>query len=505
MNQNDNNKQKGGIAALLGINKATRVGTWTVAMTLIVLAVLVVVNLLVGALPSSWTRIDTTDQGLYTISATSEKFVKSVKRDVSIYVLSEGGVMSGTLQTFLDRYTSFNSRIRVKAIDPVADPTFLDGYPEVTTSGNYIIVESDLRHTVVDISALEYYYVTGYGEMDVATYNEMTADSATVEAIKQYYGIDMNAATLYFAGEKAITAAIEYVSLETIPHIYVLSGNGEAAMSKALTEMFDLALLEYEVLTLQAGESVPADASCLIINAPTYDLSESAAAAIKAFLKDGGNLMLITTPDNTAMPNLMSLVADYGAAPTTGGMLYEGNANKYVQEPYILKPTINTEHTITYMASSQGYGMIMPRAHGILLDETLPEGVTATTLFSATDAYTVASDGSETDYGKVACGVALEDKNTESKVAWFASLDAFTDGSYSAYGPGATYYFAIAASWENDAYESSLGAIEALDMTEQPMNVSARAMLAWGAILILIIPLCFVISGIVVWIIRRRR
>jgi ABC-2 type transport system permease protein len=504
MNHNENNSRKGGLASLLGINKATRIGTWTVAMTLIVLAVLVVINLLVAALPTSLTRFDTTDQGMYTISATSEKFIKSVDRNVTIYVLSEGGTMSGTLQTFLERYTAHNSRIRVKVIDPVANPTFLDNYSEITSSGNYIIVESDLRHTAVNISKLEYYYVEGYGQMDTATYAEMTANAETIAMIQQYYGIDMNAATLYFAGEQAMTAAIEYVSLATIPHIYELSGNGEAALSNALIEMFNLTMLQHETLTLQPGDTVPADASCIIINAPTYDLSESAAAAIKQFLSGGGNLMLITTPDNTAMPNLMSLVADYGVTPTTGGMLYEGNANKYVKEPYILKPTINSQHDVTYAASSK-YTIVMPRAHGILVDSTLPEGVTATTLFSATDAYTVADDGSEADFGQVATGVALQSSKSGSKVVWFASLDAFTDASYTAYGPGATYYFSIAASWENDAYQSSLGAIEALDMTEQPMNVSAMAMIVWGAILILVIPLCFIISGVVVWIVRRRR
>ena len=504
MNQSENKAQKGTIAALLGINKATRVGTWTVAMTLIVLAVLVVVNLLVGALPSSWTRLDTTDQGLYTISATSEKFIKSVDCNVNIYVLSEGGSMSGTLQTFLERYTAFNSRIRVKVIDPVADPTFLDNYPEIASSGNYIIVESDKRHTVVDVTALEYYYVEGYGQMDTATYAELTADAQTVAMIQQYYGIDMNSATLYFAGEQALTSAIEYVSMKNMPHIYMLAGNGEAALSNTLKEMFDLALLEYETLTMQAGDKVPEDASCLVINAPSYDLPESVAQEIRAFLANGGNLMLVTTPDNVSMPNLMSLVADFGATPTTGGMLYEGNANKYVKEPYILKPTINSQHDVTYAASSK-YTIVMPRAHGILLNETLPTGVSATTLFSATDAYAVAEDGSEIDFGAVATGVALQNSSNGSKVVWFASLDAFTDGAYSSYGPGATYYYAIAASWENDAYTSSLGAIGALDMTEQPMNVSALAMLIWSIIFILVIPLCFIIAGVVVWIIRRRR
>ena len=52
MNQNDK-KIKGG--TLFGMTRTARVGSWTMAMTLIVLAVLIVINLLVGALPGSLT------------------------------------------------------------------------------------------------------------------------------------------------------------------------------------------------------------------------------------------------------------------------------------------------------------------------------------------------------------------------------------------------------------------------------------------------------------------
>ena len=42
-----------------GINRATRAGSYSVVMSLLVLAVLVVINLIVGALPSRMTKLDT--------------------------------------------------------------------------------------------------------------------------------------------------------------------------------------------------------------------------------------------------------------------------------------------------------------------------------------------------------------------------------------------------------------------------------------------------------------
>ena len=66
MNQNEN-KKAGGISALLGLNRTTRAGSYTMAMTLIVLAVLIVINLLVGTLPTSLTKLDSTPNDMYHI------------------------------------------------------------------------------------------------------------------------------------------------------------------------------------------------------------------------------------------------------------------------------------------------------------------------------------------------------------------------------------------------------------------------------------------------------
>lgn len=504
MNQNEN-KKAGGLSALLGLNRTTRAGSYTLAMTLIVLAVLIVVNLLVGALPTSLTKLDTTATDLYKISTTTEKFVGRVDRDVNIIYVGEGATMTPTLQTFLERYEALNSRIRVKTVDPIADPTFLDNYSQITSSGNYLIVESDLRYTVVDIASLNYVYLEDLDtKLDIDTYNTVVTNETYVQYYAQY-GVDLTKASYFFGGESAVTSAIEYVVTEKMPHIYLLSGNGEGVLSQTITEMFDLVLLEYEQLTLQEGDAIPEDASCIILYAPQNDLTTGVSQLLIDYIADGGNLILVSTPDNAEMPNLMRVMATVGAQPTTGGMLYEGNANKYISAPQNLKVTVNAQHTITYEVANSGYAMVMPRAHGILLDETLPAGVTATTLFSATDAYTVDQNGAESDWGRVATGVIFENSTTGSRVVWFSSLDAFSDSAATTYGLGATYYFTMATNLLNDGYASTLTAIEARNMTTAPLSVSLNAALTLAAITIVVLPLALIIGGVVVWARRRRR
>jgi ABC-2 type transport system permease protein len=301
-----------------------------------------------------------------------------------------------------------------------------------------------------------------------------------------------------------LTAAIEYVTLDTIPHIYVLAGNGEGELSGNIKELMDLAMMDYELLTLEGDAAVPEDAAIIIINAPSFDLSASATAALSDYLAAGGRLLVTTSPDNVTMPNLMSLMSQMGASPTNG-MIHEGNANKYVGSPTTLKPTPNANHIIPYNVAYQNMSIVMPRCHGIVISETLPENVKATTLLSASDAYTVAADGSETDYGAVATGVELTNSKTGASIIWYSSVDAFSDSTAAAHGQAGTYYFAISASQLNPGYTSQiLSSIEAVDVTTQPLNVSALTCMILGAVLALGIPAVIVVGGVIVWARRRK-
>ena len=126
MNQNDMKTKN----SLLGMNRASRVGSWTLAVTLIFLAVLIVINLVVAALPGRFTQFDTTNNGRYTLSQTTEKFIKGVNRNVELIVVTHNATVDATLQNFLERYTALNGKIKYRVVDPVADPTFLDNYTE---------------------------------------------------------------------------------------------------------------------------------------------------------------------------------------------------------------------------------------------------------------------------------------------------------------------------------------------------------------------------------------
>ena len=77
MNKNTNNKPL--------FDRRGKSGTYAVVMSLILLAVLVVVNMLVGSLPTKITMIDTSGTGKFDISGTSQSFVAVARASFQQY------------------------------------------------------------------------------------------------------------------------------------------------------------------------------------------------------------------------------------------------------------------------------------------------------------------------------------------------------------------------------------------------------------------------------------
>lgn len=88
-----------------------------------------------------------------------------------------------------------------------------------------------------------------------------------------------------FDGEGQITSAIDYVTTETLPQVYLMSGHGEAALSDAFSGQLERA--NYETVSdfsLLNVDAVPEDCSALIINAPTSDISDEELSLLRSYI-----------------------------------------------------------------------------------------------------------------------------------------------------------------------------------------------------------------------------
>lgn len=507
---------------LFRMKRSAKIGTYSFVMGVVVLAVLIVANLLVSALPAKITRFDTSNIGLTEISDETAKFVSKMDEDVTIYWLCENGEVDEQFRLLLTRYEEAGKHVKVEVVDPLANPTFTAAYTEDTLSAYSMIVESDRRHTLVDAADM-YYYTNDFVNQYLYSGTVVPLTSEEFDEIyaycAQYYQIDITQypTSMYFKGEAMITSALDYVTKEFIPHAYLLTGHGDTTPPEKLTGLVDSMNMNVEELNLQVAQSVPADANCLILFAPKSDISAHEATLIKEYLNAGGSLMLATAPEVVeACPNIQSVTALFGltAAP---GLVEEGDTNFIAGSRFTLVPTVSTEHNATAYVSNSKYKAQMPNSHAIAVAETLPAGVTATPLFTTSDKASRVSvaDTSVTlgETGKHHVAVAatksitLADGTTDTAhLTWYGSAEAFTDKYAEATSGGNYYYFGATLSFMSESFSSAFEALAAVNLSGQYLSgLTNGAALAIGVVIVLVIPVGLLITGIVIWVRRKRR
>ena len=139
--------------------KTTKMGAYSAFLTLVVIAFVIVVNLMVGELPSTVTKFDTSSLKLYTLTNSTIQIVEGLSEDVTMYYIVQNGTEDVNIEEMLNRYASYSSHIKIRKIDPTSNPGFSAKYTDDTLTGNSVIVESAKRSSVVmyeDIYTVQY-------------------------------------------------------------------------------------------------------------------------------------------------------------------------------------------------------------------------------------------------------------------------------------------------------------------------------------------------------------
>ena len=481
--------------------KTTKMGAYSAFLTLVVVAFVIVVNLMVGELPSTVTKFDTSSLKLYTLTNTTVGIVEGLAEDVTMYYIVQNGTEDVNIEEMLNRYSSYSNRIKIRKIDPTSNPGFSAKYTDDSLSNNSVIVESAKRSSVV-------------------TYEEIYTRQYTEEDYYNYYmtGV-MPTGTMYFNGEGALTTAIDYVTADDLPVLYIITGHGETDLSATVLADAKADNILTEQLPLLTVTEIPDDAGAVILNAPTSDLTEQERDVLLTYLELGGKMILITSYDSYSdakMPNLAAVAKAWGLQAQSG-LLMEGNANNFMQYPFYLLPNVNAESDVAMNLNSTNITTILPFAHGISkVAETdkFVEGV----LTTSADAFVIAdlearinefanSETPEKAYekqdgdaaGTFFVAASAEDTTTGGKLFWVSSPFFITDDFYSYNGE--LFMSALTMLCEKSSSISILGKA----MQIQSLAVSSAAAAFWGAVLILLLPVGTVVLGLAIWNRRRKR
>ena len=313
-----------------------------------------------------------------------------------------------------------------------------------------------------------------------------------------------------FDGEGQITSAINYVVRTDLPQVYLLSGHGEAELSQSFTDALTRA--NYETVadfSLLNVDAVPEDCDALVINAPTSDISGEELAMLQSYVQGGGRLLVFSGPQqDTDLPNLNALLADYGVT-VTDGVVVDPNRDYYAfTAPYVLMPEIQ-QSDITQPLLDGSYNIIVPIAQGLTVGDTTAGAVTPL-LQTSTDSFSKAAGYAMSTYekedgdidGPFTLAVSIEDSAAGGRVLWVAS-DYLLDEQYNAFSAGANLDFVMnGLSWmigETDAVS-----IRSKSLDYNYLTISASSATWLKICMIGIIPVCFLLLG-VDEVLRRRK
>ena len=457
---------------------AFRGGTYALSITAVVLAILVVLNVLVSALPSSLTKLDISATKLYSITSNTKVVVNALEEDVTIYWIVQSGEEDDVIENLLSKYESLSDHINVVKKNPDVYPTFAEQYTNETVQNNSLVVECGERSRFIGYDDI---YIQ---EADIYSYTYSTS----------------------FDGEGAITSAIDYVVTDDLPQLYVLEGHGEQELPQNFKEQIEKENIETNTLSLLTVDEVPEDADAILIYEPSSDLSEEEVDMLYEYAEDGGKLMVIAGPtEDGILENLYGLLENYDVE-TCEGIVVEGNRDSYTMQPYVLLPEMSS-HEITDSLIEENYYPNMPISQGMIINDesgaVTPLLTTSSESFSKIAGYDLTTYEKEEEDVDGPFAVALSiDCSNEGQIVWFSSA-AFLDDMYNALSSGSNSDLAM------NALSSLIGESEAMAIRSKSLNYNYLSITDSTAsllktLMIGVFPLTYLGVGVFV-ILKRRR
>ena len=362
-------------------------GSFAVGMAAVIIAVIAVINMIVGALPSDKTTFDMSTNKIFTIGETTKEVLAGLTEDVTLNYLVQAGNEDTRIETLLNSYVSASDHVKLKKVDVVANPTFYQQYTDKAVQPNSVIVTSGKNSKVIDNYSI---YLTDY-----STY--------------QYS----------FDGEGQITSAIAYVAGGDTGTAYTVSGHDEIALSADMADLLEKSGITAKDINLLSTD-IPDDCDVLIIFAPATDFTQDEAKKVISYLADGGKALIVSIVASDETPNFDSILEAYGVSRIPG-FVVEGDAARYTQAPYILIPDVEAADVTEKTA---GMNIVDAFTQGIGIDSDNDELTYTVTplLTTSEDAFTKPLDTQSLD---------KEEGDTEGPFTLGVKIEqTLTNGSY---------------------------------------------------------------------------
>ncbi len=456
--------------------------------TLVILVLVVGLNIGVRYLPSEYAQFDMTKNHWYSITQDTKELLDTLEEEVTIYVIGDEETTDGVVKMYLDSYSKYSNKINVEYKPLNLYPNFASEYAGTALDVSSMIVAmgDDMRVvSYVDCYVVEYGYDM-YGQLS----NYVT-------------GIDI---------EGQITAAISSMLSGETYTVYMLTGHNEVVVGDSILSRFRKGGFQVQELSLLHETKVPEDAVTLIINGPESDLSQEEVKAVKQYVEQGGNLIMMASLDIAETPNYDELMESYGVTMTEGSVLESNYYYVYNNIPFALLPD-SSYHEITMDIHNSKYALLI-QSRGFTVDEDVTGSMEVYPLF-------LSSEGS---YAKVLTADEIVDYEEGDEIGPFALgivVDKYLDNGETAHitmiGTPAFLYEDVDMVVSNANSEVLIAAVEygaqveltttipAKSVSPEYITISSGLIRLYTSLIVLILPMALIISGIVIVIMRRKK
>ncbi len=482
-NMNKNEEEK---MSFLGKIKASfsgrklKSGAYVSLVSVVVIVILLVLNMLVSSLKI---EVDLSSQNMYTLTDDTKNLVKGLKDDITVYYMAPTGGELDLFKKIITKYDNLSDKVNVEYKDPVLYPTFAKDYTDEEVGNNSLIV---VNHT--------------NGRSKYVPYNDMIVQETDYQTYQtNTTGVDV---------EGELTSAIQYVTTEDLPIMYVMEGHGETAPGAVFKETIAKMNVKLETINTQKAERIPEDCKLLYINAPTVDFSDNEAKSIKDYLNNGGNIVATVNDKTNSLKNYKDIINYYGIE-VQDGMIVEGNANNHISgNPILLIPNLEASDIVTG-ARSANVPVVMFQAMGLKQAETKRSTLQLESILTTSDtAYSKLNvkNSVEKESGDIEgpfdLGIMATDtyNGADSHLIVYSTLYTFDETAL-------TYENAsvLNGTVKKLAGEGAALSIPTKTLDEGNIYPTAKQVIIWVIIIIFLVPVSILATGIAVTLKRRKK
>ncbi|MBE6565274.1 MAG: hypothetical protein E7655_08390 [Ruminococcaceae bacterium] len=289
----------------MNMNKKLKYGSTAIVFTVVVIALIVLVNAVFSALSQAYyLYTDMTEYNLYTLTDDSRALLDEVDKEITIYFCMPFDKITDSSPTnkqynhylnmvyeFAQQYAAEYDNIKLEALDIVKNPSSVERFETSSTSNisqTSVIVASDNDFRTFVLNAL--------------------------------FGVsDESGEVLTFNGEQKLTSAILQLAGDRPTALFTV-GHGETVGADgsrpAIWNLLENA--GYEVGTVDlTREEITEKAQLIVINGPLYDFrgfgdSADEISKLGKFTDTLGSLMVFFSPDTPDLPELEDMLAEWG-------------------------------------------------------------------------------------------------------------------------------------------------------------------------------------------------